>query len=615
MNSILEHEWIKTPFSHFVGFHGIASNCKHHHTEAANEMESTSPEPNEEALEEKAIPFPLIGSGQSRLQLEFNYIGPIGKGGFGEVMKVQKLLDGRVYAIKRIQLNPRNSKLTKKIVREVKLLSRLDHENVVRYYNSWVEVMETTSATNAPKGESTSTDEDDEIDTATSSDKMRPPVTRQPSDPKQVTFDKLPQKSLFGHFMRPNHSSSPLPPPLIAEPSTEASNSEWSFSHYVPDSDSDQNDDSESDDLDDGEFGDEDNDDMFGTSFLPSEKEAWQVSAEEEDSIVFEDSRAVYHEEEDSENMSKIGKKCPTSNKSSTSPSSDIDGSNETENQSKSESDDMNKTSHDVVDGASDKKEKKVQLQFLYIQMEYCDKQTLRSAIDEGTLFKDSKRLWRMFREIIEGLLHIHSQAMIHRDLKPVNIFIHSNGHLKIGDFGLATTNMISGSGSNQHLEPAPEILYNTTQTGGDTLDTSDLTGHVGTAMYVAPEINSGKSTTSYNQKVDIYSLGIIFFEMCFPPLQTGMERIKVLSSLRSKEIVIPPEGKEIMNDTQINIIQWLLNHDPSKRPTSHELLTSDHLPPLQVLLFLRIIDCNWKVINIIMLLPSKAIRCINYFL
>ena len=101
--------------------------------------------------------------------------------------------------------------------------------------------------------------------------------------------------------------------------------------------------------------------------------------------------------------------------------------------------------------------------------------------------------------------------------------------------------------------------------------------------MYVAPEINSGKSTTSYNQKVDIYSLGIIFFEMCYPPLQTGMERIKVLSSLRSKEILIPSEGKEIMNDTQINIIRWLLNHDPSRRPTSHELLTSDHLPPLQV--------------------------------
>ena len=408
--------------SHFAGIHGIGLNCKHLH-EAPHETESTSPEPSEE-IEEKAIPFPLIGSGQSRLQSEFNYIGPIGKGGFGEVMKVQKLLDGRVYAIKRIQLNPRNPKLTKKIVREVKLLSRLDHENVVRYYNSWVEVMETTSAA-ASKTESTSTDEDDEVDTATSSDKTRPPVTRQSSDPKQVTFDELPQKRLFGHFMRPNHSSSPLPPPMIAEPSIEASNSEWSFSHYVPDTDSDQSDDSDSDDLEDGGFGDEDNDDMFGTSFLPSEKDAWQVTAEE-DSIVFEDSRAVYDDDDESERKPAIGTKCLDRNKMTSLQSSENDGSSETNKKSNSTSDDKNETSHDEVDESRNKKEKKMQLQFLYIQMEYCDKQTLRSAIDEGTLYKDSKRLWRMFREIIEGLLHIHSQAMIHRDLKPVNIFIHS---------------------------------------------------------------------------------------------------------------------------------------------------------------------------------------------
>jgi len=44
-----------------------------------------------------------------------------------------------VYAIKRIELNPKNKQLNRKITREVKLLSRLNHENVVRYYNSWIE--------------------------------------------------------------------------------------------------------------------------------------------------------------------------------------------------------------------------------------------------------------------------------------------------------------------------------------------------------------------------------------------------------------------------------------------------------------------------------------------
>jgi translation initiation factor 2-alpha kinase 4 len=66
-----------------------------------------------------------------------------------------------------------------------------------------------------------------------------------------------------------------------------------------------------------------------------------------------------------------------------------------------------------------------------------------RTAIDSG-LFEDDQRVWRLFREIVEGLAHIHQQGMIHRDLKPVNIFLDSNDHVKIGDFGLATTNILS---------------------------------------------------------------------------------------------------------------------------------------------------------------------------
>lgn len=54
-------------------------------------------------------------------------------------MQVRNKLDDGYYAIKRIQLNPKNKSLNKKIIREVKLLSRLNHENVVRYYNSWIE--------------------------------------------------------------------------------------------------------------------------------------------------------------------------------------------------------------------------------------------------------------------------------------------------------------------------------------------------------------------------------------------------------------------------------------------------------------------------------------------
>lgn len=83
------------------------------------------------------------------------------------------------------------------------------------------------------------------------------------------------------------------------------------------------------------------------------------------------------------------------------------------------------------------------EIQYMYIQMEFCEKSTLRTAIDND-LYEDEERVWRLFREIVEGLAHIHQQGMIHRDLKPVNIFLDSNDHVKIGDFGLATTNILS---------------------------------------------------------------------------------------------------------------------------------------------------------------------------
>ena len=67
-----------------------------------------------------------------RLLSEFEMMDLMGKGGFGSVIKVRNKLDGNTYAIKRIQLQPRSLNLNKKITREVKLLSRLNHENVVR---------------------------------------------------------------------------------------------------------------------------------------------------------------------------------------------------------------------------------------------------------------------------------------------------------------------------------------------------------------------------------------------------------------------------------------------------------------------------------------------------
>jgi len=61
---------------------------------------------------------------------------------------------------------------------------------------------------------------------------------------------------------------------------------------------------------------------------------------------------------------------------------------------------------------ATESSTESVGLQYLYIQMEYCEKSTLRNLIDEG-LHQEKDRVWRLFREIVEGLAHIHTQVII----------------------------------------------------------------------------------------------------------------------------------------------------------------------------------------------------------
>lgn len=68
-------------------------------------------------------------------------------------LKVRNKLDERLYAIKRIILNRSEKLLNKKLTREVKLLSRLNHENVVRYYNSWIEYADTSFTESSQKHE------------------------------------------------------------------------------------------------------------------------------------------------------------------------------------------------------------------------------------------------------------------------------------------------------------------------------------------------------------------------------------------------------------------------------------------------------------------------------
>ncbi|KAK2595161.1 eukaryotic translation initiation factor 2-alpha kinase [Conoideocrella luteorostrata] len=380
------------------------------------------------------------GAVVSRYTEDFVEEGRLGKGGFGEVVKARKKLDGQIYAIKKI--TQRSHASLTEILKEVRLLSQLSHPAVVRYYNTWVEEVADVTDT---EGE-TSTDG----------------FTEETRETGSAGIDIQFATSTGGlDFM--------------------SSNAAIEFGY-----------DDDSDEADTYEDSDDDSSSI-------DEAVANRAFSPEKERQTFIIKRARFQR-----------------------PYRTI----------------------------------------LYISMEYCEKRTLRDLISRG-LCKNTPDIWRLFRQILEGLAHIHGLSIVHRDLKPENIFISSSidgvDNVKIGDFGLATSGQFSVD-----------------KAATNSLETDDMTRSIGTAYYSAPEVRSA-ANGMYSTKVDMYSLGIIFFEMCYLPM-VGMQKADVIGQLRRPKPVLPSDFKPAER-TQTEIVLSLVDHNPKERPSSADLLKSGKLP------------------------------------
>ncbi|XP_027910011.1 eIF-2-alpha kinase GCN2 isoform X1 [Vigna unguiculata] len=198
--------------------------------------------------------------------------------------------------------------------------------------------------------------------------------------------------------------------------------------------------------------------------------------------------------------------------------------------------------------------ENQLESTYLYIQMEYCPR-TLRQKFESYNDF-DKESAWHLFRQIVEGLSHIHGQGIIHRDLTPNNIFFDARNDIKIGDFGLAKF---------LKLEQLDQDVGHTADATGVSIDG---TGQVGTYFYTAPEIEQG--WPKIDEKADMYSLGVVFFEL-WHPFGTAMERHVVLSDLKQKGEVPPIWVAEFPE--QESLLRQLMSPAPSDRPSAIELL------------------------------------------
>ena len=178
----------------------------------------------------------------------------------------------------------------------------------------------------------------------------------------------------------------------------------------------------------------------------------------------------------------------------------------------------------------------------LNIVTEYADGGDLSEKIkSQGkTPFKETEIL-DYFTQICLALKHIHDKKIIHRDLKSGNVFLMKSGLVKLGDFGIA-------KGFEKTMDKAKTM--------------------VGTPYYLSPEIVEGKP---YDNKSDIWSLGVLLYEMMTFKMPFNANSLPMLSAKIIRGNYTPPPS--VYTKDLREIVSKCLTVNPKGRPSISEIL------------------------------------------
>eukprot|EP00736_Rhodelphis_marinus_P013456 Rmarinus@m.16467 len=186
-----------------------------------------------------------------------------------------------------------------------------------------------------------------------------------------------------------------------------------------------------------------------------------------------------------------------------------------------------------------------------YIIMEYAEGGDLGQAIHTVSShspkrgFKESV-LWKVARQLMEGLECLHDGRVIHRDVKPQNIFLDKDGNVKIGDFGLG------------RVLSARSLFAETT--------------NLGTPLYMSPELCQEKP---YNEKTDIWACGCVLYEMAMlsPPFVATN-----VVALYKKIVEDEPRPIRGYSSELSRLILAMLRKNPAARPSASDVLQDPYM-------------------------------------
>uniref|UniRef100_H2MUR5 Eukaryotic translation initiation factor 2-alpha kinase 3 n=1 Tax=Oryzias latipes TaxID=8090 RepID=H2MUR5_ORYLA len=455
----------------------------------------------------------------SRYLTDFEPMQCLGRGGFGVVFEARNKVDDCNYAIKRIRL-PNRELAREKVMREVKALAKLEHPGIIRYFNAWQE--------SPPEGWQ------EEMDQRWLRDSSATDWPMSFVDHMEALSVKVPVSSSVcpcgpdGDFL----GASVVERALLSSSTVGFDSGEPSFQPLLGHDSLMSERDSQADA----------SDTPHSFELCPPRGPSDCTSSSFD--IVFEDSGCDRDADADTQSDCSAASPNPETDRNSSSSSH----TRQAQSGPASSSTPARPTSLTLALPSAPPSQRvqpspKV---YLYIQMQLCRKENLKDWMAQRCLpeQREHNQCLDIFLQIAEAVDFLHSKGLMHRDLKPSNIFFTMDDVVKVGDFGLVTAmDQEEDEDEPSTLTPAPLLTRHT--------------GQVGTKLYMSPEQLSGNS---YSHKVDIYSLGLILFELLYP-FRTQMERVRVSEQTKSMDF-----------PALLGMVRSMLSLSPSERPEAADI-------------------------------------------